>query len=324
MEEDDFLEGANVLERGEASERMEQDFQSNDNEYDMDTPNLVRMDIDMGGRDAALHREDNDMGMEDEDMDRRGKDSSSMLATNGGHVVGEDCNAAYGRLDSNKKLLLQKLIKIQSIFYSSGLSQGVQQKLLAEVFGGLEEHDGTHVLPSEHAFGDVFRDMPPTWKGEVEGNTIPLSWRNLMNLYRNLGMLLPQRWRMCVGRTDFVHEPRIIKPVDYDNYDRVSNRMCSCIPKKILRECPRCLDTCTDCGTIRKDMIPIDYSLIAPQLCLLIRSQIFCEKMITLWENRGRWMNKDVEEGLDHIKDIWDGKKMHEYQVLAIEHGVGF
>ena len=70
-------------------------------------------------------------------------------------------------------------------------------------------------------------------------------------------------------------------------------------------------------------MIPTDYLLIAPQLCLLMQSQIFCEKMIALWENRESWMNKDVEEGLDHIKDFWDGEKMHEYHVLAIKHGVG-
>ena len=49
MEEDDFLEGANVLERGEALERMELDFHSNDNEYDIDTPNSIRMDNDMDG-----------------------------------------------------------------------------------------------------------------------------------------------------------------------------------------------------------------------------------------------------------------------------------
>ena len=34
-------------------------------------------------------------------------------------------------------------------------------------------------------------------------------------------------------------------------------------------------------------------------------------------------MNKDVEEGLDHIKDFQDGDKMCEYQILAIEYVLG-
>ena len=70
MEEDDFLEGANVLARGEAAKRIEHDFHSNDNEYDIDIPNSIRMDNNMEGRNVILHREDNDMEMDYEDMDR--------------------------------------------------------------------------------------------------------------------------------------------------------------------------------------------------------------------------------------------------------------
>jgi hypothetical protein len=71
---------------------------------------------------------------------------------------------------------------------------------------------------------------------------------------------------MYVGKVDFVHKPKIIKPTNFENCDRSSDRMCSCRPRKFLRECPRCLNTCTKCGTIRKDIISINYSPNTPQL----------------------------------------------------------
>ena len=37
--------------------------------------------------------------------------------------------------------------------------------------------------------------------------------------------------------------------------------------------------------------------------------------MMVLWKNKARWMNKDVEDGPNDIKDFWDGEKMREFQV---------
>jgi hypothetical protein len=85
-----------------------------------------------------------------------------------------------------------------------------------------------------------------------------------MKLYKNLGMLRPQRWRMCVEKVEFVNELRMMKPIDYNNCDRSSDRMCFCRLRTFLQKYPMCFDTCTECGIVRKDMIPIDYSPIAP------------------------------------------------------------
>jgi hypothetical protein len=41
-----------------------------------------------------------------------------------------------------------------------------------------------------------------------------------------------------------------------------------------------------------------------------------------LWENDGvRWMNKDVEDEPDDIKDFWNGKKMRECSCDFFEFG---
>jgi hypothetical protein len=59
-----------------------------------------------------MERGDDNMERGDDDMQRGGGEGCSMVGTDGGFGVGGHYSAAYGKLDSKKKLLPEELVKI--------------------------------------------------------------------------------------------------------------------------------------------------------------------------------------------------------------------
>jgi hypothetical protein len=220
-----------------------------------------------------------------------------------------------GQFDKMKGLMQAKLIEIQKLCDSHGCSQSMQGDLLHMLFSGLR-YNNDHLQPWERTFGDVFRAMPMTWKGEVAGGTVPSSWKELMTIYKKLGMIEPKRWRMCVGNVDNVHDPIIFSPSLEDGCSRMSDKLCNCLsPNRVMkRNCHRCSDKCTECQTLRKDIIAFDYLSIIEQLRLLMTSRTYCERMLAMWRDNERWIGKEEKWEPLYVKEFWDGEKLRAYQ----------
>jgi hypothetical protein len=78
---------------------------------------------------------------------------------------------------------------------------------LGHICGNLGKGEYDHSMPpSEQTFGEAFRRMPPTWKGEIAGPMVPSSWWNLMTTYKKWRLGKPSRWRMCVGTKNNIHD----------------------------------------------------------------------------------------------------------------------
>lgn len=234
------------------------------------------------------------------------------------HTVNDEEEVPFGQdneMNTLNKLMQSKLIELQTLCDSHGCSQAMQGDLLHMLFSRLGVNND-NAQPWERTFGDVFKYMPMTWKGELVGSTKPDSWKKLMGIYKKLGIIEPQRWRMCVGTTEYVHEPFILSPNEEDNCTRMSDKLCNCNPpnRVMKRNCPSCSEKCANCNTLRKNMIAFDYLSIAEQLRLIMSSQSYCEKILNMWTNKDRWINKSVFEGPDHVKEFWDGEKIRLYQ----------
>ena len=230
----------------------------------------------------------------------------------------DDFEAGVDPIDLELKWTLKhKLINLQSEWDEQCISRKYQGKLLGHIFGNLRRgEDDNLVPPSEQTFGEVFRRMPPTWKGEIAGHVVPSSWRNLMTAYKKWGLGEPSRWRMCVGTENNIHDAVLLQPSDEDVYEGNNILSCSCNPPENIRDCIIHGAKCFKCERLRKHLIPFDYFPIARQLSTLMRSRKKCEQMLTMWkrENRERWLGKGIANPPNHIKEIWDGEKLCQYQ----------
>ena len=127
-----------------------------------------------------------------------------------------------------------------------------------------------------------------------------------MSIYKTLDMIEPYHWRLCVGTTDLINDAFILPPNGEDCCDRWSNVLCSCDPfnKKIRQNYYDCSDKCPTCFTMWKDMIAFNYLPISNQLSLLMSLNIFCKKMLTMWNQKQRWIGKDVMETHHYVKEF--------------------
>jgi hypothetical protein len=161
--------------------------------------------------------------------------------------------------------------------------------------------------------------MPSDWNGELDRGDIVKSWDQLMKMYTRMGMVQLKRYRMCVGTSETnIHDAIILEPINEDAYEGDNILKCKCNPPKIKRDCDIHAETCTSCNNVRKNMIPIDYSQVADNLKNLMRSKTYCEKMLTLWKNRDRWMVKDIHDGPLCIKIFGTEKKLGFTKTIGI------
>ena len=59
-------------------------------------------------------------------------------------------------------------------------------------------------------------------------------------------------------------------------------------------------------------MIAFDYLPISLQLASIMSSRTLCIEMLSMWNNREHWLNKNSPPIF--IQNIWDGEKVRETQ----------
>jgi hypothetical protein len=58
----------------------------------------------------------------------------------------------------------------------------------------------------------------------IRGFSLPTSWKQLHNLYRELGLIAIERWQLCTGSTQAPHVPHMMSPIVEDLYEAL--RLC--------------------------------------------------------------------------------------------------
>jgi len=58
----------------------------------------------------------------------------------------------------------------------------------------------------------------------IRGFSLPTLWKQLHNLYRELGLVATERWRLCTGSTQAPHVPHLMSPIVEDLYEAL--RLC--------------------------------------------------------------------------------------------------
>jgi hypothetical protein len=54
--------------------------------------------------------------------------------------------------------------------------------------------------------------------------SLPTSWKQLHNLYKELGLVATKRWQLCIGSTQAPHVPHLMSPIVEDLYEAL--RLC--------------------------------------------------------------------------------------------------
>lgn len=194
---------------------------------------------------------------------------------------------------SLEQAILSQIINVQSVCDSHGASIGLQDFLLKQFLGGFDTKEvaGEEVNFDNQPLGFLLSELPVGWDGKLQGHKVPDSWKKLMEMYIDLGMVTPERWRLCVGTLDFAHEGVLFPPSLEDCYK--SGHVQQCLIHKInKRDCALCCERCRECTLPKKEIKPFDYLPIGPQLTLIMKSKSFCHQILEMWRNRQRWMGK--------------------------------
>jgi hypothetical protein len=52
----------------------------------------------------------------------------------------------------------------------------------------------------------------------IRGFSLPTSWKQLHNLYKELGFVATKRWQLCIGSTQAPHDPHLMSHSVKDLY----------------------------------------------------------------------------------------------------------
>lgn len=211
-----------------------------------------------------------------------------------------------------EQAILNQIIYVQSVCDAQGAGIGLQDFLMKQFLGGFTSTGQVaeaQVNLDHQPLGLLMSQLPVGWDGTLEGYSVPKSWKKLMDMYSQLGMVTPERWRLCVGTVEYAHEGVVLRPSDEDCYR--SGRILQCELHGVnKRDCPLCSEKCPKCRLPRKKMKAFDYLPIGPQLSLIMQSKMFCHEILEMWRNNGTWMGKSVEDVVNPIKNFWDGMKV--------------
>jgi hypothetical protein len=62
----------------------------------------------------------------------------------------------------------------------------------------------------------------------IKGFSLPTLWKQLHNLYRELGLVTTKRWRLCTRFTQAPHDPNLMSPSVEDLYKGFEVMRCEC------------------------------------------------------------------------------------------------
>lgn len=117
---------------------------------------------------------------------------------------------------SLKQSILAKIVGLQRGWDNAKLQIREQDSILREIFGDfkfeqhgeleageinplLEGHINNNIDYRGWSLGKLLTHLPTTWNGDLEGYNAPGSWKQLMTIYKSLGMVKSKRYRLCTG-----------------------------------------------------------------------------------------------------------------------------
>lgn len=241
---------------------------------------------------------------------------------------------------SLKQSILAKIVQLQRGWDKAKLQISEQDSLLQELFGDFKfthhgELEGGEINPLLEdqitnnidyrgwSLGKLLTNLPSTWDGDLEGYNAPGSWKQLMTIYKSLGMVKPKRYRLCTGTSQNSHKPVVLEPSNEDAYEGASKVKCKCIQpidmesrisnKKLQRDCDQCCSRCSICNKKRIEIMSFDYLPFTALLTSLMRSNSFVHDFLRMWRERRNWQGLPPTENPFTINEWWDGTKVREW-----------
>jgi hypothetical protein len=153
----------------------------------------------------------------------------------------------------------------------------------------------------------------------IKGFSLPTSWKQLHNLYRELGLVATERWQLCIVSTQAPHDPHLMSPSVEDLYEGFEVVRYECglnSRQKFKKDCPGCFHRCLICLQMKKCILAYDYMPIGPLLASLCKSRSICEKILMTWRAKDRWLGKDPKVLPEVIKEHFDGNKFPKCQAF--------
>lgn len=135
-----------------------------------------------------------------------------------------------------------------------------------------------------------------------------------MKVYKALGMVDAQKWRICTGHVKANPAPTVLKP--HIEYSFKLKLDCLCNPKSCVkhrRDCPGCCQKCPICERMRKYIISFEYLSMIGILIFMCLSRTMCHEFWEFWRHKEAWEGRSVDFIPNKFKEFWDGSKVREY-----------
>ncbi len=120
-----------------------------------------------------------------------------------------------------RQALTNKIVEFQEKWDVSQVPINLQDDMLHQQFGSLQEEPNVFE-DGRLDYGALLIGRLLTLVGlELElirGFSLLTSWKQLHNLYRELGLVAIERWRLCTGSTQAPHDPHLMSPSVEDLY----------------------------------------------------------------------------------------------------------
>jgi len=120
---------------------------------------------------------------------------------------------------------------------------------------------------------------------------------------------------LCIVSTQTPHDSHLMSPNVEDLYEGFEVVHYECEPnlrQNFKRDSPKCSHRCPICLQMKKHILTYDYMPIGPLLASLCRSRSICERVLTTWRTKDRWLGKDPKVLPKVIKEHFDGNKFRE------------
>jgi len=214
--------------------------------------------------------------------------------------------------------ILTQIVELQVLLDRSHVSIENQGKIMQSLFGASKKQPFvTEYGLIDHkdlSLGRLLTLAGPEWNGDLHGVQAPTSWKQMTNIFKGLGMVETEKWRLCTGDNDASHAPVLMKPHEEDCIDLKLG--CLCTPKsqfKHRRDCSGCSQKCPKCEKMRKDVLSFEYMPIVGILTQMCLSRTLCYENLALWRSKQTWRGLPVNFTPASIKEFWDGSKFKEY-----------
>lgn len=214
--------------------------------------------------------------------------------------------------------IMTQIIDLQVLLDKSHMSIENQGQIMQEIFGTFQKQPSwTNSGAKDYrdlSLGRLLSLAGPNWNGDLGGIHAPTSWEQLTKIYKGLGMLEAQKWRLCTGDKEASHAPVLMKPHKEDCSDL--KLKCLCVPStpvKHRRDCRGCCEKCPTCLKMRKDVFSFEYLSVIGLLTSVCLSRSLCHENLALWRNRDAWKDLPSDFEPATIKEFWDGSKFKEY-----------